>query len=60
METGESHEAPRPGYRWVTMAQLSELLCHSHYLNVEARSLVACLHALSAGLRPDLETASRH
>ncbi|WP_329330238.1 NDP-hexose 2,3-dehydratase family protein [Streptomyces luteogriseus] len=60
VETGESHEAPRPGYRWVTMAQLSELLCHSHYLNVEARSLVACLHALSAGLRPDLETASRH
>jgi oxidase EvaA len=33
-------------YRWVTLGQLSELLRHSHYLNVQARSLVACLHSL--------------
>ncbi|MET9390164.1 NDP-hexose 2,3-dehydratase family protein [Streptomyces sp. NPDC006624] len=50
---------PRPGYRWVTMAQLASLLCHSHYLDVEARSLVACLHGLSAGLRPDFESTPR-
>jgi dTDP-4-dehydro-6-deoxy-alpha-D-glucopyranose 2,3-dehydratase len=35
-----------PDYRWVTLGQLSELLRHSHYLNVQARSLVACLHSL--------------
>jgi oxidase EvaA len=33
-------------YRWVTLGQLSELLGHGHYLNVQARSLVACLHSL--------------
>ncbi|MBK0868991.1 NDP-hexose 2,3-dehydratase family protein [Saccharopolyspora sp. HNM0986] len=36
-----------PGrFRWVTLPQLVALLRHSHYLNVEARSLVACLHSL--------------
>jgi oxidase EvaA len=35
-----------PDYRWVTVGQLSELLRHGHYLNVQARSLVACLHSL--------------
>lgn len=34
------------GYRWVTVAQLMALLRLSNYLNVEARSLVACLHTL--------------
>jgi dTDP-4-dehydro-6-deoxy-alpha-D-glucopyranose 2,3-dehydratase len=34
------------GYRWVTLCQLGELLRHGHYLNVQARSLVACLHSL--------------
>lgn len=33
-------------YRWVTVGQLSELLRHGHYLNVQARSLVACMHSL--------------
>lgn len=33
-------------YRWVTLGQLGELLRHSLYLNVQARSLVACLHSL--------------
>ncbi|MGH3982298.1 MAG: NDP-hexose 2,3-dehydratase family protein [Pseudonocardiaceae bacterium] len=36
-------------YRWMTLHQLVDLLRHSHYLNVQARSLVACLHSLSAG-----------
>lgn len=34
-------------YRWMTLRQLVELLRHSHYVNVQARSLVACLHSLS-------------
>ncbi|WP_405642421.1 NDP-hexose 2,3-dehydratase family protein [Streptomyces uncialis] len=33
-------------YRWVTLGQLSGLLRHSHYLSVQARTLVACLHSL--------------
>jgi dTDP-4-dehydro-6-deoxy-alpha-D-glucopyranose 2,3-dehydratase len=33
---------PLPGYRWVTLGQLAELLPHSGYLSVEARSLIAC------------------
>jgi oxidase EvaA len=36
-------------YRWMTLHQLVDLLRHSHYLNIQARSLVACLHSLSAG-----------
>ncbi len=39
--------AEPPGYLWVTVGQLQELLRHSHYLNVQARSLVTCLHSLS-------------
>lgn len=31
---------------WVTVHQLATLLRHGYYLNVEARSLVACLHSL--------------
>ncbi len=38
-----------PDFRWMTLDQLRELLLHSHYLNVQARSLVASLHALWAG-----------
>lgn len=33
-------------YRWVTLGQLGELLRHGQYVNVQARSLVACLHSL--------------
>ncbi|GAA2248288.1 NDP-hexose 2,3-dehydratase [Streptomyces ruber] len=36
-------------YRWLTLHQLAELLRHSHYVNVQARTLVACLHSLSVG-----------
>ncbi|KQX56323.1 MULTISPECIES: NDP-hexose 2,3-dehydratase family protein [unclassified Streptomyces] len=39
-----------PDYRWMTVHQLVELLRHSHYLNIQARSLVACLQSL---LMPD-------
>lgn len=36
-----------PDHRWLTLAQLSELVRHSHYLNVQARSLLTCLHSLA-------------
>ncbi|MFD0395273.1 NDP-hexose 2,3-dehydratase family protein [Streptomyces nogalater] len=36
-----------PDFRWVTLAQLVELLRHSHYVNIQARSLVACLYGLA-------------
>lgn len=31
---------------WMTVRQLMDLLRHGHYLNIEARSLLACLHSL--------------
>ncbi|MCT2589587.1 NDP-hexose 2,3-dehydratase family protein [Streptomyces sp. N2-109] len=40
-------EEDSPEFRWLTLSQLSALLRHSNYLNVQARSLVACLHSLS-------------
>ncbi|MDI6105186.1 NDP-hexose 2,3-dehydratase family protein [Actinoplanes sp. NEAU-A12] len=35
-----------PNYCWMTARQLIDLLRHGHYLNIEARSLLACLHSL--------------
>lgn len=40
-------EPPR-GYAWATPAQLTALARHGHYLNVEARTLLACMNAASA------------
>jgi oxidase EvaA len=37
------------GFRWVTLRQLGRLLQHSHYVNVEARTLVAAAHGLAVG-----------
>jgi oxidase EvaA len=31
---------------WMTVRQLTDLLRHGHYLNIEARSLLACLRSL--------------
>ncbi|WP_150246488.1 NDP-hexose 2,3-dehydratase family protein [Nocardiopsis quinghaiensis] len=42
-----STEEPE-GCLWVTLGQLMELLEHGHYLNIEARTLVACAHSLRA------------
>lgn len=39
---------PPAGFRWVTPGQLTMLAQHSHYLNVQARSLLACLNAMAA------------
>jgi dTDP-4-dehydro-6-deoxy-alpha-D-glucopyranose 2,3-dehydratase len=33
-------------FRWLTVHQLMELLRHGHYLTIEARSLLACVHSL--------------
>ena len=38
---------PPADFLWVTPRQLSHLLRHSHYVNVEARSLLACLYSMS-------------
>jgi oxidase EvaA len=39
-----------PDYRWLTVRQLVELVRHSHYVNIQARTMIACLHAMVAGL----------
>lgn len=36
-----------PGCRWVTLDQLTALLRHSHYVNIQVRTLVACLRAIA-------------
>ncbi|MFD7957349.1 NDP-hexose 2,3-dehydratase family protein [Streptomyces ardesiacus] len=43
IDAGFSH----PDFRWMTVRQLVDLLRHSHYVNIQARSLVACLHSLT-------------
>ncbi|RCV47750.1 NDP-hexose 2,3-dehydratase [Marinitenerispora sediminis] len=47
VETEPGTRAHPPDFRWMTLHQLTGLLAHSHYLNVQARSLVACLHSLT-------------
>ncbi|MFC5940560.1 NDP-hexose 2,3-dehydratase family protein [Micromonospora harpali] len=37
---------PHPDFRWMTVRQLMALLRHHNYVNVQARTLLACLHAL--------------
>ncbi|WRZ95448.1 NDP-hexose 2,3-dehydratase family protein [Streptomyces sp. NBC_01007] len=39
---------PPAGYTWVTPDQLTWLVRHGHYLNVQARTLLACLNAAAA------------
>ncbi|MEN8655948.1 NDP-hexose 2,3-dehydratase family protein [Streptomyces sp. 21So2-11] len=36
---------PPAGYCWVTPGQLTSLVRHGHYVNVQARTLLACLNA---------------
>lgn len=38
-------DAP-PGFRWVSHGQLSALCRHSHYVSVQARTLLVCLDSL--------------
>jgi dTDP-4-dehydro-6-deoxy-alpha-D-glucopyranose 2,3-dehydratase len=42
----EARPEDHPDHRWMPLHQLLDLLKHSHYVNVQARSLVACLHSL--------------
>lgn len=42
---------PPPGYHWMTTSQLSSLVQHGHYLNVQARTMLACLNAMEARAR---------
>ncbi|MFS8201124.1 NDP-hexose 2,3-dehydratase family protein [Streptomyces sp. CWNU-52B] len=37
-------DAP-PGYHWATAGQLNSLTAHGHYVNVQARTLLACLNS---------------
>lgn len=48
VEVSPDPQFDHPDFRWVTLHQMADLLRHSHYLNVQARSLVACLHSLTA------------
>ncbi|MFI6026208.1 NDP-hexose 2,3-dehydratase family protein [Amycolatopsis magusensis] len=47
IETDIDADVDHPDFRWMPLHQLVDLLRHSYYLNVQARSLVACLHSLS-------------
>ncbi|MDP9863628.1 MULTISPECIES: NDP-hexose 2,3-dehydratase family protein [Streptosporangium] len=47
LEAGEDFPLEVPDdFCWVTAHQLTTLLRHGYYINVEARSLLACLHSL--------------
>ncbi|RVX38754.1 oxidase EvaA [Nonomuraea polychroma] len=47
IEVGEEFPVEVPDeYCWMTAHQLMGLLDHSHYLNIEARTLLACVHSL--------------
>lgn len=39
-------EAPE-GYAWATVGELTQLVQHGLYINIEARCLLACLHSLA-------------
>ncbi|MFI1415124.1 NDP-hexose 2,3-dehydratase family protein [Streptomyces sp. NPDC020707] len=42
----EAPTTPPEGYRWVSAGQLTWLVRHAHYINVQARTLLACLYAM--------------
>lgn len=47
IEVEDDFPVPEPeDYRWLTVNQITQLLRHNHYVNVQARSLLACLHSL--------------
>jgi len=41
---------PPPGYSWLTPGQLSTLVRSGHLVNVQARTLLACLNGIEGGL----------
>lgn len=44
-DEADAPQDPPAGFAWVTRAQLTTLVRHSHYLNVQLRALLACLNA---------------
>lgn len=52
VEADESQAPMRPpeGYQWVTPSQLGSLLRHGHYVNVQARTLLAAINTGSVRL----------
>ncbi|AWW37570.1 NDP-hexose 2,3-dehydratase [Streptomyces sp. AS58] len=42
--------APPRGYTWATVGQLNSLAAHGHYLNIQARTLLACVNSGAARL----------
>lgn len=52
VDAGEEHGCTEPpeGYRWVTPGQLSSLARHGHYVNVQARTLLAVLNTAAVRL----------
>lgn len=50
IEVGDDFPDTEPqGYRWMTVGQLTALLRHSYYVNIQARTIVAALHGLWLG-----------
>ncbi|MEW1584832.1 NDP-hexose 2,3-dehydratase family protein [Micromonospora vinacea] len=43
VESDAAPADPPPGYRWLTPGQLTELLRHGHYVNVQARTLLSAI-----------------
>jgi oxidase EvaA len=43
----QAPSTPPPGFCWVTPGQLTSLVRHGHYVNVQARTLLACLNAMA-------------
>ncbi|MEU6714058.1 NDP-hexose 2,3-dehydratase family protein [Nonomuraea sp. NPDC046802] len=44
VDEGDVPSGPPPGFHWVSLGQLRHLVQHPHYLNVQARTLLACLN----------------
>ncbi|EIF00219.1 NDP-hexose 2,3-dehydratase family protein [Saccharomonospora glauca] len=47
VETDTDVAVDDPHYRWLTLSQYDELLRHSFYVNIQARSLLLCLRSLA-------------
>ncbi|MEU8589989.1 NDP-hexose 2,3-dehydratase family protein [Streptomyces sp. NPDC048664] len=50
-DEAQAPQVPPPGYAWVTPAQLTSLVRHGHYVNVQGRTLLACLNAMTVTAR---------
>ncbi|WP_026416676.1 NDP-hexose 2,3-dehydratase family protein [Actinomadura oligospora] len=47
VEAAPGDGAEHPDFRWLTLRQFAALLPHSHYVNMQARTLLACLYSLA-------------